>query len=680
VRTAPALLIASAALLPSQTAAQTGAETDASSSSAPIIVLGSSLDLPPGMPAYGQSIIAKDRIDSSAAGRVEDVLRDVAGFSQFRRSDSRSANPSSQGANLRALGGNASSRTLVLLDGVPMADPFFGYIPYSALVSDRLSGIRVTRGGGAGAFGSGAVAGTIEMASATRTDLDLLSASALYGSRDAQEVTATLSPDIGAGFVSLSGRYERGDGFQTTPASQRTVASVPARYEAWSMGLRAVAPISATAELQGRFLVYRDDRTLRFAGADSHAEGQDASIRLVSRGEWKIDALAYLQARNFSNVVISSSTFRQTLDQRNTPALGLGGKIELRPPVGEEHLLRFGVDNRFASGDMYEDAYNANIAANPVTARRHAYGRQLTVGGFIEDDWTLGKLILTAGGRVDRWTISNAYLQSRTPTGALSSDTRYPDRSGWEGGGRAGALYKLNPAIALRAAAYTGFRLPTLNELYRSFTVFPVVTNANPDLKPERLRGVEMGVDLVPASGVAIGLTLFDNRLNDAIANVTTGVNVRQRRNVNAIEAQGVELTASARVGDFSLSGAYTFSHSTVKAPGTALDGLDPAQNPRHAGSATLAWESKGGARLAATVRYTGRQYEDDLNIDSLPDAPTVDAYARVSLRHRVALVGRVENMFDARIYTRRVSTPVLSEDLGTPRTFWLGVAFGLGR
>ena len=126
-----------------------------------IVVTGEGLSLPPGTPAYGSVIIDRDRLTNSASGRIESVLGDVAGFQQFRRSDSRSANPSAQGATLRALGGNASSRTLVLLDGVPMADPFFGYIPFSALVPDRLSVVRVTRGGGIGAFGAGAVAGTI---------------------------------------------------------------------------------------------------------------------------------------------------------------------------------------------------------------------------------------------------------------------------------------------------------------------------------------------------------------------------------------------------------------------------------------------------------------------------------------------------------------------------------------
>ena len=64
------------------------------------------------------------------------------------------------------LGGNASSRALILLDGVPMSDPFFGYIPFSALAPERLESVRVTRGGGSGPFGSGALSGTIELESA----------------------------------------------------------------------------------------------------------------------------------------------------------------------------------------------------------------------------------------------------------------------------------------------------------------------------------------------------------------------------------------------------------------------------------------------------------------------------------------------------------------------------------
>ncbi|MFZ2995424.1 TonB-dependent receptor [Sphingobium sp.] len=655
-------------VLPTAALAQTPADTPN------IVVTGAGLGLPPGTAAYGAVILDRARLQDSASGRIESVLGDVAGFQQFRRSDSRSANPSAQGATLRALGGNASSRTLVLLDGVPMADPFFGYIPFSALVPDRLSVVRVTRGGGIGAFGAGAVAGTIEMASATRDQLPTLSASAFYGSRNATEIAASVTPDLGNGYVSLSGRWDRGDGFQTTPVAQRVAATVPAAYDSWSTNLRAVAPLSATSELQFRATVFQDDRTLRFAGADSRSQGQDASIRYIARGPWQVDALAYIQARNFANVVISSSApFRKSLNQRNTPSTGLGGKIELRPPVGADHVLRIGIDTRFATGDMVEDAYNASIASNPVTFRRHAGGQQQTSGLFVEDDWTLGRLILTGGLRGDRWTITNGfYRQVNATTDAVSANA-YADRSGWEMSGRAGALYHASDALALRAAAYSGFRLPTLNELYRPFVVFPITTQANAALQPERLKGAEVGLDLTPVPGITLSATGFYNRLDDAIANITLTPTTRRRGNVDRIVAKGVELTAAARLGDLNLSASYAYSHSSVHAPGAAFDGLTPAQSPRHAASATIAYGPATGLTLSTTLRYVARQYEDDLQSDVLPDALTIDAIARLPLWDGARLVVRGENLFDAQIVARNAGG---SMDLGTPRTLWVGVSF----
>ena len=656
------------AAVPGLAAAQSAAPAPDASR---IIVTGEGLPLPPGTPAYGSVTIARDRLTSSASGRIESILTDVAGFQQFRRSDSRSANPSAQGATLRALGGNASSRTLVLLDGVPMADPFFGYIPFSALVPDRLSAVRVTRGGGVGAFGAGAVAGTIELASATRDQLPTFAASALYGSRDASELSASLSPDLGSGYVSLSGRWDRGDGFQTTPRDQRVAATVPAAYDGWSANLRAVAPISATQEIQFRGTLFHDDRTLRFRGADSMSEGQDASIRFIARGRWQVDALAYLQARNFSNIVISATTFRKSLDQRNTPSTGIGGKIELRPPLGDDHVLRIGADTRYATGDMFEDAYNATTGA--VTARRHAGGEQITTGLFAEDDWTLGNLVLTGGVRADYWSIDNGFFRA---TGAGAVNNSFADRSDWQFSGRAGALYRIGDAVALRGAGYSGFRLPTLNELYRPFVVFPVTTLANAALKPEKLKGVEAGIDLAPTAGVTLSATAFYNRLDDAIANVTpdpTNRNQRQRQNVDHITAKGLELTASAHVADFLLSASYAYSDSRVHATGL-LDGKRPAQSPRHAASATLAWQPAQGPIVSTTLRYVGKQYEDDLQTDVLRHALTLDAFARLPVGHGVALLARGENLFDADVVTRNAAGSI---DLGTPRTLWIGVSFG---
>src|SRR5690606_29133556 len=116
--------------------------------------------------------------------------------------------------------------------------------------------------------------------------------------------------------------------------------------------------------------------------------GQDASIRLVGKGRWQFDALGYVQARNFSNVVVSSTRFVPVLDQRRTPSTGLGGKFELRPPIGGASTLRIGADIRIADGELFEDAYSA--FSGTQTAARNAGGRTSDVGFYVENDIQLG--------------------------------------------------------------------------------------------------------------------------------------------------------------------------------------------------------------------------------------------------------------------------------------------------
>ena len=642
-----------------------------------IVVTGQGLERTAEDDIYGVQVIARDRIAGAASGRLEDVLASAAGFQQFRRSDSRSANPSAQGVTFRGLGGNASSRTLILLDGVPQADPFFGYIPFSGIAPERLSRVLVTRGGGSGAFGAGAVAGAIEMVSAGADELDLLNASALVNDRGESELSATLAPELGQGFAVLSGRWDRGQGFWTTPVAQRVAASTRARYDSWSAGLRAVAPLTDTVELQVRGLAYDDQRTLRFAGADSATRGQDASVRLVGRGAWQFDALAYVQARDFSNIVISSTSFRKTLHQRRTPATGIGGKLELRPPVGGGHEVRLGADWRSMTGRTQEEAYSG--VTGLVTARRRAGGRNTDLGLYLEDSWTLGALTLTGGVRADRWTIRGGYFTEANAVGTTTVNNAFAHRAGWDVSWRGGARVQAAEGVALRAAAYTSLRQPTLNELYRPFTVFPVTTRANAALRNEELLGFEAGVDFAPVDGVTLNLTAFDNKVKNAIANVTIGTNLRERRNVDAVHSRGVELAASATLGTVRFDGALALTDAEVQASGAslALDGKRPAQVAKLAASATVAWLPRDGWLLSATLRHIGAQYEDDLQTDLQPAATTLDAVVRVPLSPRVTVVLRGENLTDETIVTRNQGGSI---DLGTPRTVWAGLSVSIGR
>lgn len=639
-----------------------------------IVVTGQGLEDTPAAPAYDTQVIERDILLSEPSGRVENALAAVAGIQQFRRSDSRSANPSAQGVTLRALGGNATSRTLVLLDGVPLTDPFFGYVPFNALAPERLGEIRVTRGGGSGPFGAGALSGTIELVSAAPSTLPMFEGAALIDDRAETEVSGTLTIPRGAGFAVVSGRWDRGQGFYTTPQDQRVPASVRAGYENWSVDLRGAVPVAPDIELQARMLLYRDERELRFRGARSRSEAQDASLRLIGRGAWQFDALAYLQVRNFTNRVISSTRFVPVLDQRNTPSTGIGGKFEVRPPVGDDHVLRVGVDYRQSDGELFEDAISA--FSGQVTERRNAGGTNTDLGFFVEDDWSLGALTLTAGARADRYTIRDGFFRSRDPAGGPGEDIRYANRAGWQESFRGGALYRLSPALSLRAAAYTGLRLPTLNELYRPFVVFPVETQANPDLRNETLRGVEGGATFDDGT-LRLSLTAFANRLEDAIANVTIGENLRQRRNIEAIEALGLEASGGLQLGAFSFDASVALTDAETQESGgmSTLDGNRPAQTPRFAASGRAAWQPTPRTVIALSLQHVGAQFEDDLETDRLPAFTTLGAYARLPLTRRFSVIVRGENLTDSRIVTRNSGGSI---DLGIPRTVWAGLAVEL--
>lgn len=674
-----ARLLACSLMLPltAPLAAQDDGGPDPAADAAPageIIVTGRGLDPALSTAVYATTTLEREAIVASASGRIEDVLRGVAGFQQFRRSDSRSSNPSAQGVTLRALGGNATSRALVLLDGVPLADPFFGYIPLSAIPPETLGAIRVTRGGGSGPFGAGALAGTIELESAEPGAVSPLLASAAVNDRGETELSGVLTQTLGRGFVAASGRWDRGQGFFTTPQAQRVPASARAGFESWNVGLRGVAPLTDTIEVQARVAAFRDNRTLRFEGADSFSQGEEASLRVVGRGAWAFDALAYVQARDFGNVVISATRFTPTLDQRRTPSTGTGGKFELRPPILEGHDIRIGADYRRANGELQEEALNAVSGA--VTERRRAGGATANLGVFIEDDWQIGPLLINGGLRADQTRITGGFYRAVNAAGVVVSEISAPDRSDWALNWRAGASFNAARRLDLRAAAYTGLRVPTLNELYRPFVVFPVVTEANAALENERLKGFEVGFDWQPVNALVLSVTAFDNSVDNAIANVTVGPNLRRRANLPAITAQGIEANLAAKFGAVSFDGALAWTDARVRGRGKSaeLDGKRPAQTPAWAASATLGWQPAPRWQVAATLRHVSAQFEDDRQTDRLAPATTIDAFVAAPLTARLALVLRAENLNGETIVTRNQGGSI---DLGVPRTFWAGLRYG---
>ena len=646
-----------------------------------IVVTGTALPPAPGAAAYGSFTLGRDLLTNEASGQLENALEAIPGFQLFRRSDARSANATSQGATLRGIGGNATGRALVLLDGVPVADPFAGYIPWPAIAPESLALVRATPGGGAGPFGAGALSGTIDLVSAGPAARDS-GIGARYGSRDSVDIGVALVEPLGGGFVALDAAYASGDGFFVIAPEDRGAVDTRSPYDQQNVAVRAVFPVAADTELQARGAWFADDRRRGQRLVTSGMDGADASLRLVRRGRLPFEALAYVQARGFRSTFARTAPDRSTeqpaLDQYNVPATGLGAKLEVRPTLGA-HALRLGVDWRHAEGETNE---RFDFEDGRLTALRSAGGRSDTVGLFVEDDWRVAEtFLLTAGARLDRWWLTDGRFTERGQV------ERFKDRSGWEPTARIGAAYDATPALTLRGAAYLGWRLPTLNELYRPFRVGPDATAANPALEPERSRGVEVGADFQPLSTVRLGVTLYALRAENIVSNITLaqgpgvfpGVgfvfgSFRQRLNLDAVESVGVEARGALRIGRFDLAAGYAFTDAEQRGSGPAApqDGLRPPQVPRHSAQASLRTRLPLGVEAGAKLRYGGTQFEGDLEQRPLEDFIQLDADAAIPLDERLTLTLAGENLTDARIEdgidVRGATT------LAAPRTFWIGL------
>jgi vitamin B12 transporter len=654
-----------------------------------IVVSGTALPPPGAERALHVQRIRPDADRAAGPVPLERLLERFAGLQMFRRSDSRSGHPTSQGITLRALGGNASSRAVLLLDGVPQSDPFGGWLSWPSFSTIALSEIKLVRGGGSVTAGPGALAGTIELSSGSRPRAV---ATASVGSRRSVSADALATGDIGSGALSLSFNADRGDGFIPVAQRSRGAADRRAPHESLSARARWVVPVSAVTELQASASGFTDRRERGLAYTENRTSGADLSARLVSRGNLPWSVLLYGQTRDFQSsfatVDASRGTSRRVSLQYDVPGDSVGWSAQLRPRLANNVELVFGADGRLLTGGSNEFA---NYVADRPTRERSSGGRAAHAGLFGEVTGRISALTLTAGARVDRWRVNGGRLQEFSiDPGTALTDERFATREGWLPTGRIGGSLQAHESLSLRAAAYAAWRQPTLNELFRPFRAGSDATAANPRLDPERSEGIEAGTDWKHGAWSA-SATLFRNRLNDPIANVTLGSgpgvfpgvgfvagSYRQRQNLSAIRVRGVEVSGSWSDQGWFADANVSVTRARVESPNSPeLDGLRPAQTPIFSGSLSMGWEG-GGTSLDATVRRESSRFEDDLNMVRLPAATTVDIGGAISLSPPLSISARVENLFD-RDNAAGISGDWIVER-STPRTIWLGLRLGGSR
>ena len=634
-------------------------------------------------PLGGEAVFATEQLDAEAlktAPRLDVALKRVPGVSLFRRTGSDAANPTIQGISLRGIAPSGAGRALVTLDGVPQNDPFGGWVIWSALPPEGLESVTLVRGAGAGAYGAGALTGVVALEA--RTDgASTLDISA--GQRGSIRGVASLgAPSL---WITVAG--ETTDGYRPVRGAVAGGADTATFLDAGSVSVGVSGSISDIAT-SVRVFGYQEQRGAGLRGAESTAQGAGANLGLVhlaDGGGWR--AQVWVRSSDLANSSVAVTAKRAgttpAADQYSTPALGYGLSAAWQGRV-DAWSWELGGDARFATGQAHERFRFLNGAFS----RGRDSGGKTAVGGiYAEVVHDHGDLLLTGGARIDGWRQTGAVRRENDlATGLPTLNSSTPDSSGVTPTARFGARLRILDEAWLRAAAYAGFRPPTLNELHRPFRVANDITEANPYLLPEKLYGAELG--LGGDGDLRWRSTLFFNQLDDPITNVTIGLGpgtfpvagfvpaggaLRKRQNAGRIEAWGIEGQVSRDFDTLMLNAAFSATRARVDGGSAApqLTGKRPAQAPQLTITAGARWQATERLGLSLDTRFESQRFEDDLNTRKLASALSLDARMAWKIGSDSEVYLAADNVSDAKIAVGQTGDGVVS--YAAPRLVRIG-------
>jgi outer membrane receptor protein involved in Fe transport len=598
-------------------------------------------------------VITREAMQTTAASTTDDALRQVPGFTLFRRSGSRSANPTSQGVSLRGVGASGASRALVLDDGIPLNDPFGGWIYWGRVPRVAIDRIEVVRGGASDLYGSGAMGGVVQFIRRSNDDVAFETSAGNEGTGTASIFAAMKRGEwngsIDADFLTTSG-------FILVQPAQRGIVDVEADARHTTL--------DAAIRHSGSFLRLSHYSESRNNGTPLQIN--DTAIRQIAAGTDIRTGAGSLLLRGygsdqdyhqtFSAIAADRNSERLTVDQ-GVPSSGRGGSLQWFSTIGRNVIVAGG-DARQVKGasDELQFAVNGKVTTSDV------FGRQRNAAAYVEDVATLSsRVTLSAGIRFDSWRNFDAQ-RNGAPLADRSDDAWSP---------RVTLLIHASDGLTFTASGYKAFRAPTLNELYRNFRVGNVQTLANESLGAEHLSAIELGVRSGP-----IRLTMFSMSTDDTIANVTLASTpaliTRQRQNLGSSRSRGAEIDFEQRLDHlWRVSAGYLFCDAIVT--GGNLSGKHLPQVPRNTATLQLAFTPPRGA-AGLQVRWSSMQFDDDVNQFSLRSYAVADLFASYPIVPRFDATIAIENATNRRVEVS--ATPVLT--LGTPRTIRVGVRYGI--
>jgi len=613
-----------------------------------VVVSATRTEAPSGQVGAALTVFDNTEIERRQQPLVSDLLRDAPGAVVARTG-------APGGLTSLFVRGGESTYTKVLLDGVPLNDPG-GAFDLSNITSQNLDRIEFVRGANSALYGSDAMTGVVQ----------------LFTKRG-----ATAKP---AYYFSIEG-----GSFSTARASAGVAAKAG----------RADYSLDVAGYSTDNDVPNNQFRNTTVSGSAGTALAQDASLRFIGRIEdgragtpgqtafGRPDLDAYYKRLDG----VWGVSFDQSLGafhQRATYGLNIQHQqstdLLADPPYTpsfDGHTSPFEFDDFTFDSRTNLTRHRASYQADETWTTAHA-GTHVDTA-LVDWDGERATLVDALANTSDRESRDNVGVslqhQALWSQAFVTAGVRFEHNASFGNAivprvSAAAYLRKSTGTIGstrVHATAGSGIKEPNFTQ---SFSTSPFFLG-NPDLKPERSRSFDAGVEQRLAGDRArVDVTWFDNRYKDIIGLqiIDPAAFTSQYFNIGLTTAKGAELSGDvALVRGLRAKAGYTYLDSNILQSTSTSPVFQPGneafRRPKHSGFVDLGWVDPHGT-IDLTGTFVGRRVDSDFS--SLEPAITSndghalwDLRASVRVTRRVSLTGALDNLTD-RHYMEPLGYPAL--------------------
>ena len=603
-----------------------------------VVVSPTTLPTPADQSASSVTVITGADIESQQWRTVPDALMAVPGLNVVQ-----TGGPGGQTSIF--IRGTNSNHVKVLIDGIDVSDPSnpTQSFDFGQLLTGDIARIEILRGPQSGLYGSDAIGGVISIATKRGEGPPKLTMTAEGGSFGTFNQRVGLSGSQGnLNYVFNVQHFSSTDTPVTplnelAPGEQRTNDT----YDNWTYSTKLGANLTDNfaVNLVGRYTDSRlgftgEDYVDFFPPAPEALQSTQVDRQFYGRGE-AVWSLFDGRLKNFFGVNYTNSwswTLDPNPDSFNAPpavappTTNLGQRTQYdwrgEAKVAPGQTLVFGLEDKTEwLWTNSTGAFNAFGTYTPTTTTAQTGDK----AGWVE----------LQSAFADRFFVV--------------SNIRYDDNESFG----PHTTWRVAPAFIvpgtetkLKATYGTGFKAPTLTELYVNNPSFMVV--GNPDLLPETSKGYDVGIEQpLLHDRLRLGATYFHNDIANLIEGTTDPTTfVSTYVNVGQATTQGVEafaaLALSSRVN---LRADYTYTEARDD-----LTGLQLLRRPMNKASLTALWKATDRLTVTGQVLYVGSwlDYNRPGTAELMaPGYTLVNLAANYAVTERISMFARINNLLN---------------------------------